>query len=155
MLTLWRIAIRDLGRNKRRSALTLIVRMYQLVCKSRATRVLWQSGFRSFINKLLMCCMSKNLHGVKVEHLGHDILTQFAPIVPKERSAIVEEVVQLAGVDRISPERSVEILGNVDNEEEEVQRIKDFIDWQLKTEKKHAPQPAMAPGRPQAGPTRS
>ena len=124
-----------------RSALTLAFRMWQLLAKTRVARVFAMSALASFSEKLAMMGINKQVGGLGVEHLGHEILTEFAPAMPQDRKDVVEEVVQLASVDRIGLERSVELLGHVDDVDEEVQRIKEYIEWKADMEAKMQPSP--------------
>jgi hypothetical protein len=128
-----------------RSALTLAFRMYQLIAKTRTARVYSMSGFQSFNEKLAMMAISKGVGDLTNQHLRHDIITEFAPIMPQDRQELVDEVVQLSTVDRMSPERAFELLGGIDDPEEEKKRIQEFKKWQAEMEASF--QPSATEGR--------
>lgn len=129
-----------------RSALTLAFRMYQLIAKTRTSRVFLTSGFSSFAEKLAMMAISKGLSGIGEQHLRHEVLTEFAPSMPQDRLEMIDEISKLAAAKMISPESAVELRG-VPDQDKEVELLKEYQEWQTKMMAEAQPSPFGPGGR--------
>ena len=121
-----------------RSALTLVTRMWPLVSHIRQERVNWSAGLDVF-NSLLLKMMAKKKKGnVKEEHTKLRMRQDWYPILPRDRQELVQEVVQRAAVNLGSPEHLMEMLGDVEIPEEEMDRIKDWLELVASVENKYS-----------------
>lgn len=124
-----------------RSAMTLVTRMHQLIAKTRVTRTFWMSSFQAFIRKLLVVALSKNLvPNLTADHLLLPAMTQFAPILPKDKEQTVNEIVQLASANFMTPEWAFELYGER-KVEERVAQLKEYEQWKSKMAAAARPEP--------------
>ncbi len=114
-----------------RSALTLAVRFWPLVQHVLMERVFWTAGMNIF-NMMLLKIMHVNKEflpeGFEVEEsdLVLKMRQEWAPILPKDREAEVQEAVNRMANDLGSPMTLMEQLGDVDDPEQEVEFILKF-----------------------------
>ena len=106
-----------------RSGLTLVTRMISLISHTDSERIFWTTGLnlltRMLIKMLLMLPDSlRKSVGVKPEHLLFPVRQEWAPVLPRDREMIVQEVVALMQAKLGSIERLLDLLG-VDNPSEE------------------------------------
>lgn len=104
-----------------RSGMTLVIRMWPLLQAAKSAR-----GFiADYMSILADKTMRIGSHDGSA--LPSEFQPDFAPILPKDREQIVNEVVQLSGVNKISDERAVDLLGIPETDvDEEVGRIKEL-----------------------------
>ena len=73
--------------------------------------------------------------GYKEAWEGHKLVSQWAPVQPKDREALVNELVNLASADLQSIEQMVERLGNAEDSEEELELIKAWMEFKMEVER--------------------
>jgi len=123
-----------LDEGSQRSGVTLIIRMWPLLQQCKWSRAWWDDGFRDINRLILTMLKTHGFKGYKEELEGHRTVTQWAPIQPKDREALVEELVQLAGSDLQSLETAVERLANTQDNEQEIARIKGWMQFKARVE---------------------
>jgi hypothetical protein len=108
-----------------RSGLTLALRMLPLTGHVEIERIFWTAGL-DLVNRMVLKMLSiKGANGITMRHAVQRVKEEWAPILPRDREIIVQEVASLMAAKLGSPERLLEILG-VDNIPEEKQLILDF-----------------------------
>jgi hypothetical protein len=108
-----------------RSGLTLALRMLPLTGHVEIERIFWTAGL-DLINRMVLKMLSiKGANGITMRHAVQRVKEEWAPILPRDREIIVQEVASLMTAKLGSPERLLEILG-VDNIPEEKKLILDF-----------------------------
>jgi len=117
-----------------RSGLTLIIRMWPLLQQAKWLRAWWDDGFRDINNIILSMLEAHEYRGFKESYKGHWIKPQWAPVQPKDREALVQELVQLASADLQSLEVMVDRLGDAEDKEAELARIKAWIAMKRRTD---------------------
>lgn len=132
-----------------RSALTMAFRMQPTVARARSTRTYWTAGLNNIDRKAL-----EMLH-ISGQSLVPDIAKripryptrrfqiyqQWAPMIPRDSEQETNEIVLLTGSNNMSPERSLEIQG-VQDVNEEKSRIEDWIKFNAEV---GAKDPAVQP----------
>ena len=120
-----------------RSALTLAFRMWPLTSHIRAERHYWTEGLNILAELVLTVLAvknptrtnSKNIdEGIKkigLRHLGHIKRQEWAPILPRDRAELVNELVMRAGAGHISLEEALAQYGDIENIQKELERIDD------------------------------
>ena len=113
-----------------RSALTLAIRFWPTSVVSRIQRIFWTSGLNHVALKLLIML---NKIGWKFggrafpENPGieFDVAQDWLPMVARDREATVNEIILLSStaIPRISVRRSLELLGDVPDIDEELEEI--------------------------------
>ena len=117
--------------------MTLVTRMWPLVSHIRQERVNWSAGLDVF-NSLLLRMMAKKKKGeVEDKHTKLRMRQDWYPILPRDRQELVQEVVQRAAVNLGSPEHLMEMLGDIEIPEEEMDRIKDWLELVASVENKY------------------
>jgi hypothetical protein len=131
-----------------RSAATLVARMWPLVSHINTERVNWSCGLDWLSSIMLRILESNSQAGITQEHLEMRIRQSWAPILPKDREVFVNELVNRAVNGLGSPEHLLEMTGDVEDVDQELQQIKDWEEFQAKL--KSPPDPAkQQPGSPQ------
>lgn len=123
-----------------RSAQTLIARMWPLVSHVRQERVHWSTGLDVFNTNLLKLMASKSLGRMKdvtEDHTKFRMRQDWYPILPRDRAELVNEVVQRASVNLGSHEHLLELLGDVEVPDDEVTRIKKWLEYLASIEVKN------------------
>lgn len=104
-----------------RSGMTLVLRMLPLLQTARTNRAFISDGLSELARKTRILA---NLAGVDVGTTS-DYAPDFAPMLPKDREQIVNEISILRAVDGLSDERMLDLLDVPENKrEEELTRIK-------------------------------
>jgi hypothetical protein len=106
-----------------RSAQTISTRMSPLTDHIEMERMFWTAGLQRFSHILLVMMEEKGLYGIKKGDSNITVSLQWQPMLGKDRTQLVAEVVQRAGVNLGSMELLLKILGDVENPEEEVEKI--------------------------------
>lgn len=110
-----------------RSSLTLTTRMWPLVSHTKQERVFWATGLRIANRMILKILSVKGLMGIGPEHLGMEISNRWAPILPRDREQLVNELSVRASANLGSIEHLLDLTGDIDNVPLEVTRIKDWM----------------------------
>ena len=118
-----------------RSALTLAFRMWPLTSHIRAERHYWTEGLNMLAELVLTVLAVKNPtrtnsdnvdEGIKkigLQHLGHIKRQEWAPILPRDRAELVNELVMRAGAGHISLEEALAQYGDIENIPHELERL--------------------------------
>lgn len=131
-----------------RSALTLATRFWPLLGHSDVERIFWSAGMNVINTYMLKMMQIKKLGEITEKHLGMRMKQKWAPQLPRDREADVQEWVQRSAADLGSRETLLELTGDVEDLDEEQDRM---IEWikRVETEKaKIAKEYAPAPTTP-------
>lgn len=126
-----------------RSGLTLAMRFWPLTSHANAERIFWTSGLNSFYRVLLKMLSVLKVNGITDEHRKMRLKQQWHSMLPRDREADVQEWVSRAGADIGSPWHLISLAGDVEDIDEEVQRMLDYKEKVLELEKKYAPEPSF------------
>ncbi len=114
-----------------RSGVTLAARMWPLAAHIRNERAMTTQGFKLLMRMVLLLMRTdkfKLIHGdlitITDAMLGLRAQVQWYSMLPLDRQALVDEVVQRMGVDAMSPEAAIEKLSDGGDDIEEFERIK-------------------------------
>lgn len=119
-----------------RSGVTLATRMWPLQQHIKNERMMWTTALRTLHKMTLKMLLTEGGRTARPKsRVNEDMLNLRGQIgwfsmLPLDRQALVDEVVQRAGVDMISPEQGVELLSDGGDNAEEVKRIYDFMQFQ-------------------------
>ena len=114
-----------------RSALTLAFRMWPTTSFTRDTRATHTGGYASLNRKAMI------IHRVKAgkerritdAHLTYTLMTIWPPIIPRDREQMVSENILLVQAQLRSPETALQNLGDIDDIDAEMERIKKWQDY--------------------------
>lgn len=119
-----------------RSALTLAFRMWPLSSHVNHERTLWTTGMNWF-NTMALRMMAyepvanhmkeKGMPVITEEHARMRMKQDWAPMFPRDRQAIVDEIVQRATHNIGSIDHLLELTGDVEDVEAEKQKILDWL----------------------------
>jgi len=132
-----------------RSGLTLAMRMLSLLWHTQSERVFWTTGL-NLLNRMLLRMLAikeQQKTGITIEHAVLRMRQDWSPVLPRDREMLVNEVVARAGAHLGSPRTLLEILGDVQDLDQEV---KDILDFAKKLAEAQAVQQPMMPGAPRS-----
>ncbi len=137
-----------------RSGVTLATRMWPLASHIRNERSTQTQGFRLLMRMAIRIMNSPqfrlpygDLISITPAMMKLRAQIQWYSMLPLDRQAIVDEVVQRMGVNAISPEAAVEKLSDGGDDVEELQRIRAWAEFQNELDIKLAKaKPAQAGG---------
>ena len=113
-----------------RSALTLAFRMWPTTAFTRDTRAFHTAGYSSANRKIMIVHMVKvEASRVKREWLDYTIMTIWPPIIPRDREQLVSENILLVQAKLRSPQVALRNLGDIDDIDTEIKRIKEWQDY--------------------------
>lgn len=134
-----------------RSALTLAIRFWPTTVIARMQRTFWEAGLNQlarYILDMIAVWMEQdrtaNVGGKRIkryEYREYTLRQDWLPIVPRDREQLVNEVVLLGGgKQQMSTYRGLETLGDVEDIQEELDRIREEqeFDAKLQLEQKEA-----------------
>lgn len=126
-----------------RSALTLATRFWPLTSHVGIERIYFSSGMDVFNTYLLRMMAEKKIHGITEEHTKMIMKQSWAPMLPRDRQAEVQEWAARAQNNIGSVEHLIELTRDVDDIAEEREKIlkwiEDVAEVQAKVESKYAP----------------
>lgn len=121
-----------------RSGMTLLLRMWPTISHARAERIFMAEGLNQVAKYILAIATIKRKE-IKVPIIVPDdfyhriqISQDWLPMVPRDRETVVNEVVLRVQAGLMSPEHALEVLGDVPYIQEELKRIKDWMEFQSK-----------------------
>jgi hypothetical protein len=126
-----------------RSSLTLVTRMFPIKSHVLTERWLWTSPMEK-LNKMavLMAVIKRvgDLGGVDVSKIA--ITPQWSPMLPRDRTELVNELVQRASVDHIDIEHAIQMYEDIpeDEIEDTIKRIQQYKEWQAELNKPELPE---------------
>jgi len=123
-----------------RSALTLALRMWPSTSHARAERMFWTAGLSRLSEFILLACQRlplvqrilTNRIGLQYDEeelVEYQILPQWEPILPRDHEVEVNEIILRVQAGVLSPETAIQMLGDVDDVDEELKRI---LEWAKK-----------------------
>lgn len=131
-----------------RSGLTLAIRFWPLTSHVSQERIFWGDGLDVFQSFLLRIMAAKNLAEINDSHCKIRIKQKWSPLLPRDREVDVQEWVQRAAANLGSIETLLELTGDVEDIDEEKDKILDWITEIKKIEQKFAPDPFGNSGKP-------
>jgi len=122
-----------------RSALTLAFRMWPLTSHIRTERSLWTEGLRVLEDMALKILLKKQTgeYGDLTEgtpwkldesHIGHKIIQEWAPMIPRDREAEVNELILRHQDEQLTARTAMEKLGDIQDIDQELAGIKEEQD---------------------------
>lgn len=139
-----------------RSGMTLAMRFWPLGSHITTERVFWTAGMDVFQTFLLKIAAKQKIGGMTEKHTQFRMKQRWAPILPRDREADVQEWVQRASADLGSIEHLLELTGDIEDIPEQREQILKWIEdvetLKAKIAKKYAPEPSFGqPARPPQG----
>lgn len=121
-----------------RSSLTLITRMFPVKSHILTERWIWTPAFEMLNRMALQMAILKkvgNLDGLDVSRIS--VVPTWAPMLPRDRTELVNELVQRAGVGHIHPMDALEKYEDIPTGEveEAFKRIQEFETWKAELNK--------------------
>lgn len=111
-----------------RSGLTLAMRMLSLLWHTQTERIFWTTGL-NLLNKMALRILAEKESastGITVQHATLRIKQDWAPVLPRDREMLINEVVARMGANISAPETLFGILGDIQDSDDEIERIIDF-----------------------------
>jgi hypothetical protein len=105
-----------------RSGLTLALRAISLVAHVEVERIYWNTGL-NVLTKMMLRMLS--LKGI-IKNANFRVKHNWYPVLPRDREMTVTEAISRMGAKLGSPELLLELLGDVQDVDEEVDRIIKF-----------------------------
>lgn len=154
---LWRQLVREADlpdiafgedEGSQRSALTLAFRMYPLTTRARITRAFWTEGMSEIAKMIgrMMVAKADVLKDMGVQDMVPldfakrlEIGVDWRPMIPRDREQMVNEAVLFTQANIMSPQRAIELSGNVRNVQDELKLIEDFMKFKASLEAKSKP----------------
>jgi len=127
-----------------RSALTLAMRMWPLLSHTAMERVYWGDGLAYLDQLILKVATAQNIGDVaQHEKQINDmrIERRWAPVLPRDREAFINELVNRASANLGSLEHLLSLIDDIEDPEGEVEEIKKFLREVAKIEAEAQPKP--------------
>jgi len=133
-----------------RSAISLAIKFWPMVVIARMQRIFWSEALNIVNYRILHMIailfkqgMLKPIAGLlkefKLEDLKFFEITQdWLPMLPRDREQTVNEVVLLSQANRMSLERAIKVLGDVKDEDEEIERVWENLQRMLEMQTEQA-----------------
>lgn len=135
-----------------RSAMTLAMRFWPLGSHVSTERLFWTPALDVFQNTLLRMMSARSIGEIKEEHTKMRMKQKWAPLLPRDREADVQEWVTRAAANLGSIEHLLELTGDIEDVQEEREAILKWIEDVKEIEAKLAAKyPVMQAGPPQRG----
>jgi len=131
-----------------RSGLTLAMRFWALGSHVSMERIFWTVGMDRFQTYIVKMLAILKLGKITDAHTKMRMKHLWAPLLPRDREALVAEWVNRMTNDLGSIEHLLELTGDVEDIEEERERMLQWIEDKAKIEAEFAPQPTF--GQPGA-----
>jgi hypothetical protein len=121
-----------------RSGVTLTLRLWPLLQQVKTTRIYWRTQLVSLHRMILVMAKGRDIRGQYDRKLSdHPVMPNFFDLVPQDRQLLIDEITRRAEQDLVSPEESVARFGVKNGtEQEEVERIKDWLAFQAEQQAK-------------------
>jgi len=129
-----------------RSAMTLAMRFWSLLSHSGIERIFWSSGLNVFNTFILRMLAEHSANNITDAHCVMRMKQMWAPQLPRDREADVQEWVQRVAANLGNIEHMLEMTGDIEDVEEAreliLKWVSDLKEAEMKIEKKYAPEPA-------------
>jgi putative transposon-encoded protein len=114
-----------------RSALTLAFRMWPITSKARATRTYWTNALNRLNKMIIIMAATGEQDGITLDDLAMvNLHCEWSPMIPRDREQQVNEVTLMLQAGALSPTTALGILSIVDDPWEELDKIKDWMEYQ-------------------------
>jgi len=114
-----------------RSGLTLALRMIPLLVHIRQERTLWTPGLNQIARHILAICADKEIEGVtKADLKNVRIWQEWAPIMPRGRDGMINELILRLNAGLIDPEAALDRLGDIRDTKTAMNLIKEWMEFQ-------------------------
>lgn len=123
-----------------RSGLTLAIRFWPLTSHVSQERIFWSTGLDLFNHNLLKMMAEIGTDGITKASTQLRIKHKWAPLLPRDREVDVQEWVQRASANLGAIDTLLELTGDIENVEEEKEKILDWITEVKKIEQEFAVQ---------------
>lgn len=120
-----------LDEGSQRSALTLALRMIPLVVHIRQERTLWTTGLSQVARQILTIAAEKDLIPIDLKGIRKfRIWQEWAPILPRGREQLVNEMIVRLNAGLISPDSALTRLADTHDMESEMNLIREWLEYQ-------------------------
>lgn len=119
-----------------RSALTLAFRMWPTTSHSQMERSYWTDGLNLVARMVIRMVLTKIKRIPLAKDLAADTLArvsisqEWLPQIPRDREQQINEIILRFQAGLLSPQRAIEMLGDVDYVDEELELIKQWLQFQ-------------------------
>jgi len=121
-----------------RSGSTLTVRMWPLISHTNMQRVFWSSGL-DWLTRIAISIMAEHGEaGITKEHIALRSKQNWFPALPKDREAVINEVTNRVASDTSSIDHALEMLGDIENVEDEKALIVEWLSTVAEIKQKFA-----------------
>lgn len=120
-----------------RSGMTLAFRMWPMTSHVSTERVFWTSGMNHFTKVLVRFLASKGK--VQESMAKATVRQEWLPMLPRDREAMVNEAVQRITNGLGSPQAMLRLLGDVENIEDELRLIKEWLEFKAENDAAASP----------------
>jgi len=134
-----------------RSGVTLTLRLWPLLQQVKTTRIYWRTMLVMLNNMVLRMASQRDIEGAYDKALAqHAVLPNFSDLVPQDRQLLIDEIIRRAEQDFISPEEAIARFGvKAGTEQEELERIKRWMEFKAEQQAAAQPQIGGEDGEPQ------
>lgn len=108
-----------------RSGETLMIRMWPLISHTSSERYFWTGGLDWLTRMALIILRAKGEGAITDEHLAMRTKHDWAPPLPKDREAVVNEAVNRMSTNLGSPQKLMDMLGEEDPDE----TTEELLEW--------------------------
>jgi len=115
-----------------RSSLTLNIRLWPLISHTRLERMNWTTGLSIINSVALKMLETKNKLGVTESVARVPMKARWYPSLPRDREQVVAEAVQRIVNGLGSPEQLIQLFGDVEDPEVEIDRIVAWLETDAK-----------------------
>lgn len=133
-----------------RSGATLLARMWPLIAHITQERIFWDDGLSWGHSMALRMMMQHGYGGITDQHIKLRSRNEWAPAVPKDREQLVNEINTRSAGDIGSPQHLMEMTGDIEDPEEELELIlewkKRLAEQAAEIAQKFAPKDDVPPG---------
>jgi len=120
-----------LDEGSQRSALTLALRMIPLVVHIRQERTLWTTGLTQIARQILTIAAEKGLLPISLKQIRKfRIWQEWAPILPRGREQLVNEMIVRMNAGLISPPAALTRLADTHDMKSEMNLIREWLEYQ-------------------------
>lgn len=145
-----------------RSALTLAFRMWPLTSHIRNERSLWTEGLRVMARMAMEILLKKQTTDfgdlttdtnwkISKEHLGHRIMMDWAPMIPRDRESEVNQLILRHQDSQLSARTSISMMDDIPDPDREIKLIREEQEESLKMEAQYTVNKAPGSGNKQEG----
>lgn len=121
-----------LDEGSQRSALTLALRMIPLVVHIRQERTLWTTGLSQIARQILVIAAEKKLIPIDAKEIRKfRIWVEWAPILPRGREQLVNEMILRVNSGLISPKTALTKLADIHDMKAEANLIREWLEYQV------------------------